>query len=111
MSGSLPEKRKEGIVTRERNLKEIIYHGEGLPMRVGKWMPAVLFGALLLFSRTAVAAQTAGARQPSDNQSDWSSYGGGPDGNRYSSLTQINRSNVSQLQVAWVNQWIIGTVM
>jgi quinoprotein glucose dehydrogenase len=31
----------------------------------------------------------------------WSSYGGGPEQIRYSSLTQINRSNVRQLEVAW----------
>lgn len=33
--------------------------------------------------------------------SDWPTYGGNPAGTRYSPLTQINRSNVSQLQVAW----------
>ena len=31
----------------------------------------------------------------------WSEYLGGPDRNHYSSLTQINPQNVSQLQVAW----------
>src|SRR5512132_490247 len=32
---------------------------------------------------------------------DWPAYGGDPGGSRYSPLTQINRSNVGQLQVAW----------
>src|SRR5262245_47854430 len=32
---------------------------------------------------------------------DWSSYGEGPEQIRYSSLRQINRENVRQLQVAW----------
>lgn len=32
---------------------------------------------------------------------DWSHYGGPEDGSRYSALTQINKENVSQLQVAW----------
>lgn len=32
----------------------------------------------------------------------WSDYGGGPDSSQYSALRQINRSNVSHLQVAWV---------
>lgn len=32
---------------------------------------------------------------------DWPIYGGTPENNRYSSLTQINRENVKQLQVAW----------
>jgi quinoprotein glucose dehydrogenase len=31
----------------------------------------------------------------------WAGYGGGPEQMRYSSLRQINRTNVSQLQVAW----------
>src|SRR5438105_106868 len=70
-------------------------------MRIAKWMPAVMFGALLLSSRAHVATQTAGAGPQSENQTEWSFYGGTPDGIRYSSLTQINPSNVSQLQVAW----------
>jgi glucose dehydrogenase len=31
----------------------------------------------------------------------WSDYGGGADASQYSALTQINRSNVTQLQIAW----------
>jgi len=31
----------------------------------------------------------------------WRVYGGGPDNTRYSTLKQINRDNVKQLQVAW----------
>lgn len=34
-------------------------------------------------------------------QRDWPVYGGGPENTHYSSLAQINRSNVAQLQVAW----------
>ncbi|MGZ3332966.1 MAG: outer membrane protein assembly factor BamB family protein [Gemmatimonadaceae bacterium] len=34
-------------------------------------------------------------------ETDWPAYGGDPFGTRYSTLTQINRSNVSQLQIAW----------
>ena len=34
-------------------------------------------------------------------QQDWPAYGGGPENTHYSSLAQINRSNVAQLQVAW----------
>jgi quinoprotein glucose dehydrogenase len=36
-----------------------------------------------------------------DNNEDWPAYLGGPEMNHYSSLDQINRSNVSRLQVAW----------
>jgi quinoprotein glucose dehydrogenase len=32
---------------------------------------------------------------------DWPVYGGTPENNHYSSLAQINRSNVSQLEIAW----------
>jgi quinoprotein glucose dehydrogenase len=32
---------------------------------------------------------------------DWQHYGGGPGGSHYSSLAQINRANVGNLQVAW----------
>src|SRR2546430_543821 len=69
-------------------------------MRFGMW-PAILFGALLLVSHALVRTQTAVTPQQPANQTEWPSYGGGPDGIRYSPLTQINRSNVSQLQVAW----------
>ena len=31
----------------------------------------------------------------------WNDYGGGPDSSQYTSLTQINKSNVAKLQVAW----------
>jgi len=36
-----------------------------------------------------------------DREHSWSDYAGGADGAQYSALAQINRSNVSQLQVAW----------
>ncbi len=35
------------------------------------------------------------------DQADWPAYGGGPSGDRYSPLHQINRSNVHQLKLAW----------
>ena len=70
-------------------------------MRVYRGMPAVLFGAPLFWACACFIFQPAAARQQSESQTEWPSYGGGPDGIRYSSLTQINRANVSQLQVAW----------
>jgi quinoprotein glucose dehydrogenase len=36
------------------------------------------------------------------NHKQWADYGGGPDSSHYVALDQINKSNVSQLQVAWV---------
>ena len=32
----------------------------------------------------------------------WAAYGGNPDNNHYSTLSQIDTSNVTQLKVAWV---------
>jgi len=50
--------------------------------------------ALLIFlAELPVAAQ---------NHKTWSDYGGAPDAAQYSALVQINRSNVSQLEVAWI---------
>ena len=54
----------------------------------------IAFGCFLLFS----------ACQPNTSEIDytnWSHYGGPEDGSRYSSLMQINKENVSQLEVAW----------
>lgn len=36
------------------------------------------------------------------SEADWPNYGNDPGGMRYSSLSQINRDNVSRLKVAWV---------
>ena len=41
------------------------------------------------------------AGRDSERYRGWPSYGGGPEQIRYSRLSQINRSNVRQLQVAW----------
>ncbi|MDR7129863.1 quinoprotein glucose dehydrogenase [Algoriphagus sp. 4150] len=54
----------------------------------------VLCGLLLLFS----ACQS---KAPEIDYTDWSHYGGPEDGSRYSSLVQITKENVSQLEVAW----------
>jgi len=40
-------------------------------------------------------------RNPKLPQHDWSTYGGAPENDHYSPLTQINRRNVTKLQVAW----------
>ena len=50
-----------------------------------------LFALALLFAASGLAQ---------DNR-DWPVYGGAPENNHYSSLAQISRGNVKQLQVAW----------
>ena len=60
--------------------------------------------------RTAAGGDTAlhllrAERQPvstSDLAGDWPSYNGGPDGSRYSTLAQIDRSNVERLAPKWM---------
>jgi quinoprotein glucose dehydrogenase len=54
--------------------------------------------AILIF----VAPQTSVAQATKNSaQHDWPIYGGTPENNHYSTLSQINRENVKQLQVAW----------
>jgi quinoprotein glucose dehydrogenase len=45
---------------------------------------------------------------PGNRDEDWPVYGGAPEQTRYSSLTQINRSNVNQLQLAWTYNTMDG---
>jgi quinoprotein glucose dehydrogenase len=57
----------------------------------------------LCFALSLLTALTARAGQPTGDKGsrDWPAYGGGPENTHYSSLAQINRDNVSRLQVAW----------
>lgn len=60
---------------------------------------AVFLGLALAFGSALVFVST---RQPAvSSYRSWMAYGGGPEQLRYSSLTQINRSNVAQLEIAW----------
>ena len=52
--------------------------------------------------RARLAPIARGSTGPAD--STWPSYGNDPGGGRYSTLAQINRSNVAQLQVAWTHR-------
>ena len=47
------------------------------------------------------AVTPAGFAAAPQGQQDWPAYGGSRENNHYSSLTQINRSNVKRLAVAW----------
>jgi quinoprotein glucose dehydrogenase len=55
---------------------------------------------LLLLVSAAVCLGPA-PRAAADLYRGWAAYGGGLEQTRYSSLTQINRSNVGQLELAW----------
>src|ERR1700740_1955642 len=54
---------------------------------------------LSVFGLLVFAAFPAHSQESGDGS--WSAYGGDSGGTRYSSLRQINRENVSKLQVAW----------
>jgi quinoprotein glucose dehydrogenase len=55
-------------------------------------------GRAMLGVMAGLTIHAAGAQQ---NRKSWSEYGGGPDNSHHLTLTQINKSNVGQLQVAW----------
>ena len=55
-------------------------------------------------ARAAVVLAVAGAAGLSVSgqaQREWRDYAGGPDSSRFVAATQINKTNVHQLQVAW----------
>ncbi len=60
--------------------------------------------SLVVLSSSAIrirAGQQEASKSAAPENRDWSAYGGGPLGDHYSPLAQINRANVRQLQVAW----------
>ena len=62
-------------------------------------IPVVVAGAFVLtLSASQVHSQRSSAPKP---YTTWSDYAGSADSAQYSALNQINRSNVSTLQVAW----------
>lgn len=61
----------------------------------------MLTRALLRFHLFVLIAGTAVGALSNAQTVDWPAYNGGVDGDHYSRLSQINRKNVSQLQIAW----------
>jgi quinoprotein glucose dehydrogenase len=57
--------------------------------------------SLLFVAIVLSVVKLAGQGAASSASHDWAVYGGSPENQHYSSLTQINRSNVKQLEVAW----------
>src|ERR1700686_2048188 len=59
-------------------------------------------GALMALAIAAGATPSPLGKMPGKKKShDWPVYGGTPENNHFSSLTQINRKNVKRLRVAW----------
>src|SRR5690606_734077 len=62
---------------------------------LGEFVP-ILIGVLLAFIMSGCGNQMA-----DDQHVTWTNYGGGADQSKYSKLDQIDKTNVSQLTVAW----------
>jgi quinoprotein glucose dehydrogenase len=62
------------------------------------WKFAAAVAAVILIT---LVARGTGAQQPQGAYREWKMFGGGPDNIHYSTLKQINRENVSRLEVAW----------
>src|SRR6266436_2906392 len=68
--------------------------------RGGATLPARLPSRLCVVTALCIGVARAALAQSPD-ASDWGYYGGDAFGQRFSSLDEINRSNVSRLSVAW----------
>jgi glucose dehydrogenase len=67
-------------------------------MRSQKSRATVLF---LIGALAAAGAQAQSGRQQERPYTTWRTYGGGGHASQYSALAEINKSNVTQLEVAW----------
>ena len=54
-----------------------------------------------LMAAAAIAGLTIAQAQQKKPYTTWSDYGGSSDSMQYSALTQIDKTNVSRLQLAW----------
>ena len=93
------------------------FHGLASPI-VGR----ICAAALVSFAAVSVANAADVARSKPFDFKTWDQYLGGGDSSQYSSLTQIDKSNISKLEVAWTyetgpgpasnfNPTIVGDVM
>jgi len=62
---------------------------------------AALASAVVAINVPANSEQSEAKPKVAEKSVDWPAYGGGPESNHYSSLAQINRTNVKQLAVVW----------
>lgn len=77
--------------------KELLYCGKPTLAAAKHALKAVI----LLSAAAGIVTVGAAARAQAPDASDWGYYGGDSFGQRYSSLAEINRNNVSHLTVAW----------
>jgi len=69
--------------------------------RLAIWAVVAVCAACATIGSRRIASVFAQAVPQAAQRQDWPYYGGGPEGDHYSPLAQINRSNVKQLAVAW----------
>ena len=67
----------------------------------GKFLPALLLAATLVSAQTPHRIDDAALKNAGKSGGEWLSYGLDQGESRYSPLTQINTSNVTQLHQAW----------
>jgi quinoprotein glucose dehydrogenase len=72
-------------------------------IRIGLLLATCLVVGVEVASQIAAShrASVVTADASAQKQQDWPAYGGAPESNHYSNLSQINRKNVKQLAVAW----------
>src|SRR5687768_17764845 len=73
------------------------------------------FLALVVAAGAAVAVAQSGSSDTNGTRgakpyTTWTAYGGGAHSAQYSALNQINKSNVTQLQIAWTHP-VTGTIV
>jgi quinoprotein glucose dehydrogenase len=79
-----------------------IFFGVAARILVGLAIGGVVFsGQPQIRAGAPQAAGNSSSRSSSEEKRDWPAYGGAPENTHYSSLEQINRSNVKKLTVAW----------
>jgi quinoprotein glucose dehydrogenase len=79
-----------------------IFSGMAARIFVGLAIGGVVFsGQPQIRAGVPQAAGNSSSRSSSEVKRDWPAYGGAPENTHYSSLEQINRSNVKKLAVAW----------
>ena len=98
-----------------RRLRRLVVLALGLgttAFLVHSFVPVLSSGLVLDLggqARQSTAAQTNGTRGAKPYTT-WTSYSGGAHSSQYSALNQINKANVSQLEVAWTFP-VTGTVI
>lgn len=70
-------------------------------MPIPRSWPILVLAPLLAIAGLTLRPAGARPQSASSTSQDWPTYGGSPANQHYSSLSQINRSNVKELRVAW----------